>query len=77
MMVSDGHGQRQNMQYLIGFIGTRDGRAEGTIFDINTLTAHTRRRPGAGKILHFLGVLYAEALAPRFGGVSFEAPKLI
>ena len=44
MTVSDGRGQRQNMQYLIGFIGTRDGRAAGTFFNINTLTAHTRRR---------------------------------
>ena len=77
MPVSDGHGQRQNIEYLIGFIVTRDGRAEGTIFDINTLTAHTRRRPGAGQILHFPGVLLAEALAPGFGGVPFEAPKLI
>ena len=57
MTVSDGHGQRQNMQYLIGFLGTRDGRAEGTFFDINTQTAHTRQRPGAGQILHFPGVL--------------------
>ena len=32
MTVSDGDGQRQNKQYCIGFIGTRDGRAEGIFF---------------------------------------------
>ena len=46
MTVSDGNGQRQNKQYCIGFIGTRDGRAEGTFSDINARTAPMRRRPG-------------------------------
>ena len=54
MMVPDGDGRRQNMQYCIGFIDSRDGRAEGTFSITNALIAHTRRRHGAGQTWHFL-----------------------
>ena len=63
MTVSDGDGQRQNKQYCIGFIVTRDGRAEGTFSDVNAPTAPMRRRPGLGQTWHFSGVLYAKAIA--------------
>ena len=63
MTVSDSDGQRQNEQYCIGFIGTRDGRAEGTFSEINARTAHMRRRPGLGQTWHFSGVLFAK-IAP-------------
>ena len=57
MTLSDGDGKRQNMQYCIGFIGSRDGRAEGTFSDINTRTDHMRWRHGDGQTLHFSMVL--------------------
>ena len=57
MTVSDGDGQRQNKQYCFGFIGARDGRAEGTFSEINARTAHMRRRPCLGQTWYSSGVL--------------------
>ena len=54
MTASDRDGKRQNMQYCIGFIDSRDGRAEGAFSETNARTAHTRRRHGAGQTWLFL-----------------------